>query len=158
MAAAAPSVFVTVATATTTFAGALMLALLAGAVAMPVAPIATIATFLRIAHAASRRDDGGFKLSVLEQGDRLRRCLRFGTIDLDALLDQSSQSDTIDAAAKVRREFPYRQQNPPVDHVALCPHTSGFRCRKKQVFGARQMGLEKRLEALRSINRNAKFH
>lgn len=100
MAAAAPSVFVTVATATTTFAGALMLALLAGAVAMPVASTATAATFLRIARAASRRDDSGFKLAVIVQGDRLCDGLRVSAIDLDALLDQSSQSDAIDATAQ----------------------------------------------------------
>ena len=102
MAAAAPSVFVTVVTATTTFAGALMLALLAGAgaVAMPVASTATAATFLRIARAASRRDDSGFKLAVIVQGDRLCDGLRVSAIDLDALLDQSSQSDAIDATAQ----------------------------------------------------------
>ena len=100
MVAAAPSVFVTVVTATTTFAGALMLALLAGAVAMPVASTATAATFLRIARAASRRDDSGFKLAVIVQGDRLCDGLRVSAIDLDALLDQSSQGDAIDAAAQ----------------------------------------------------------
>ena len=69
------------------------------------ASTATAATFLCIAHAASRRDDSGFKLSVIVQGDRLCDGLRVSAIDLDALLDQSSQNDAIDAAVQHGVDF-----------------------------------------------------
>ena len=154
MAAAARTVFVTVTTAPTNFAGALMIALLA-AVAMPVTATATTATFQRIARAASRRDDGGFKLAVLVQGDRLRRGLRFGAIDLDALLDQGAQGDAIDASTQhgVNLQVTGSAGLWPAQRNFLA--AAGFGIEKKQVFGTRQMGLEKRLEAVGRIDRNA---